>query len=231
MPTGEVAPVGHAAGEVAHPRSRHFHIQHRHGLSAMGWVGDMLVSCVFGDHYKVKDKTIDMEFVNGTVSQWVHWLRTMITYQTQLIIWLPIDESAITGVSTITEPAALCYSLLGVLPNDAKSKFKDSKFSRMKVNLEHLSINATEQEVMCTAQTYIMHIIGGVLMPDANNNKVHLMYLPLLTDLQNFRSYSWGSAVLAMLYRELWRMKKPDALDIGICLILLQSWLFIGCHS
>ncbi|MFQ6648050.1 hypothetical protein Gotur_021724 [Gossypium turneri] len=32
-----------------------------------------------------------------------------------------------------------------------------------------------------------MHIIGGALMSDANNNRVHFMYLPLLTDLQNVR--------------------------------------------
>ncbi|KAK5818323.1 hypothetical protein PVK06_023258 [Gossypium arboreum] len=79
---------------------------------------------------------------------------------------------------------------------------------------------------MCTDRAYIMHIIRGVLMPDANNNRVHLMYLPLLADLQNVRSYSWGSAVLAMLYRELCRTTKPNTVDIGRCLILLQSWAF-----
>ncbi|KAH1121613.1 hypothetical protein J1N35_004773 [Gossypium stocksii] len=77
---------------------------------------------------------------------------------------------------------------------------------------------------MCTTQAYIMHVIRGVLMSDANNNKVHLMYLPLLIDLHNVHSYSWGSAILAMLYRELCRTTKPDAVDIGGCLILLQSW-------
>ncbi|KAK5839077.1 hypothetical protein PVK06_007836 [Gossypium arboreum] len=61
-------------------------------------------------------------------------------------------------------------------------------------------------------------------MSDANNNRVHLMYLPLLADLQNVRSYSWGFAVLAMLYRELCWTTKPDAVDIGGCLILLQLW-------
>ncbi|KAK5842549.1 hypothetical protein PVK06_004921 [Gossypium arboreum] len=77
---------------------------------------------------------------------------------------------------------------------------------------------------MCTTQAYIMHIIRSVLMPDANNNRVHLMYLPLLTDLQNVHSYSWSSAVLAMLYRELCRTTKPSTVDIDGCLILLQSW-------
>ncbi|MFQ6655799.1 hypothetical protein Gotur_026196 [Gossypium turneri] len=64
---------------------------------------------------------------------------------------------------------------------------------------------ATEGELMCAARAYIMHILGGVLLPDANNNKVHLMYLPLLADLSSVSSYSWGSAILAMLYRELCR--------------------------
>ncbi|MFQ6654620.1 hypothetical protein Gotur_025529 [Gossypium turneri] len=77
---------------------------------------------------------------------------------------------------------------------------------------------------MCAARAYIMHIVGGVLMPDANGNKVHLMYLPLLADLSTVSSYSWGSAVLAVLYRELCRVTNPDAVDMGRCLILLQSW-------
>ncbi|MFQ6621819.1 hypothetical protein Gotur_001630 [Gossypium turneri] len=103
---------------------------------------------------------------------------------------LPIDGSVVTSVSVIAEPTALCYSLLGVSPDDAESKFTGLRFSWLKAKFEHLSINATKQEVMCVARAYIMHIIRGVLMPDANNNRVHLMYLPLLADLQNVRSYS-----------------------------------------
>ncbi|XP_052476337.1 serine/threonine-protein phosphatase 7 long form homolog [Gossypium raimondii] len=73
-------------------------------------------------------------------------------------------------------------------------------------------------------RAYIMHLIGGVLMSDANGSKVHLMYLPLLSNLHNTRSYSWGSAVLAMLYRELCRTTASSAVDMGGCLMLLQSW-------
>ncbi|KAH1098495.1 hypothetical protein J1N35_015416 [Gossypium stocksii] len=77
---------------------------------------------------------------------------------------------------------------------------------------------------MCAARAYIMHIIGGVLMPDSNNNKVHIIYLPLLAYLTSVRPYSWGSVVLAVLYRELCRMTKPAVVDMGGCLTLLQSW-------
>ncbi|XP_052482840.1 protein MAIN-LIKE 1-like [Gossypium raimondii] len=92
-----------------------------------------------------------------------------------------------------------------------------------KVHIMYLP-NATEGELMCVARAYIMHIIGGVLMLGSNNNKVHIMYLPLLADLSNVRSYSWGSAVLAVLYRELCRTTKPTVVDMDGCLTLLQSW-------
>ncbi|KAG8478257.1 hypothetical protein CXB51_028028 [Gossypium anomalum] len=141
-----------------------------------------------------------------------------------LQLGLPIYGSPLTGVSAIAEPATLCYSLLGASPGDDESNFSGLKFTWLKANFEHLPDNATEEELMCAARAYIMHIIGGVLMPDANNNRVHHMYLPLLTDLHNVRSYSWGSAVLVMLYHELCRTTKPHAADIGRCLILLQSW-------
>ncbi|KAK5843301.1 hypothetical protein PVK06_005753 [Gossypium arboreum] len=77
---------------------------------------------------------------------------------------------------------------------------------------------------MCATRAYIMRIIGGVLMLDKNNNKGYLMYFPLLTNLHNARSYSWGSTILAISYRELFRMAKPYVMDIDGYLILLYSW-------
>ncbi|XP_012487998.1 protein MAIN-LIKE 1-like [Gossypium raimondii] len=136
---------------------------------------------------------------------------------------LPIDGSPITGVSSFTDPAALCYQLLGESSEDEKSNFSGLKFTWLKAKFGQLSANATEGELMCAAQAYIMHILGGVLMPDANNNKVHLMYLPLLADLSSVSSYSWGFAVLAVLYRELCQVTNSDVVDMGGCLTLLQS--------
>ncbi|XP_016669984.1 serine/threonine-protein phosphatase 7 long form homolog [Gossypium hirsutum] len=111
---------------------------------------------------------------------------TVTLEDVSLQLGLQIYGSAVTSVSTIAELVALCYSLLGVSPNNAESKFMSLRFSWLKANFEHLSINATEHE--------------------------------------NVRSYSWGSAILAMLYREFCRQKKLDAVDIDGCVILLQSW-------
>ncbi|KAK5839424.1 hypothetical protein PVK06_008212 [Gossypium arboreum] len=96
-----------------------------------------------------------------------------------LQLGLHINGSAVTGVSAIAEPTALCHSLLGVSPVDDKSSFTGLKFSWLKVNFEHLSVNVTEHK---------------------------------------------GSAVLAILYHEFCRETKPNTVDIGRCLLLLQSW-------
>ncbi|MFQ6661968.1 hypothetical protein Gotur_029957 [Gossypium turneri] len=86
---------------------------------------------------------------------------------------LSIHGTPVTGVSSFTDPAALCYQLLGDSPEDEESNFKSLKFTWLKAKFGQLSVNATEGELMCAARAYIMHILGGVQMHDANNNKVH----------------------------------------------------------
>ncbi|XP_017613467.1 serine/threonine-protein phosphatase 7 long form homolog [Gossypium arboreum] len=139
-----------------------------------------------------------------------------------LQLGLPIDGNAVTGVSLISRPARLCYDLFGRSPSEGK--FQTLKFSWLKANFEYLPSTATKLEVMHAARAYIMHLIGGVLMLDTHGSEVHLMHLLLLSNLHNTRLYSWGSAVLAILYRELCQTTDPSAVDISGCLILLQSW-------
>ncbi|XP_052874598.1 serine/threonine-protein phosphatase 7 long form homolog [Gossypium arboreum] len=103
-----------------------------------------------------------------------------------LQLGLPIDGSPVTGVSAIAEPAALCYSLLGASPGDDESNLSGLKFTWLKANFQHLRDNATEEELMCAARAYIMHIIGGVLMPDANNNRSWALYrMPFLASVSH----------------------------------------------
>ena len=61
-------------------------------------------------------------------------------------------------------------------------------------------------------------------MSDKIGNKVHLMYLPFLINLYRTRRYSWGSACLAVLYRELCRSTYVKVKTMGGCASLLQSW-------
>ncbi|KAF1865970.1 hypothetical protein Lal_00041668 [Lupinus albus] len=53
------------------------------------------------------------------------------------------------------------------------------------------------------------------------------MYLSLLDDLFETFDYSWGSAILACLYRRLCRVAVfKDQKEVGGCLLLLQSWAY-----
>ncbi|KAH1038565.1 hypothetical protein J1N35_040308, partial [Gossypium stocksii] len=47
-------------------------------------------------------------------------------------------------------------------------------------------------------------IIGGYLMPDLSQNLVHLGWLLKLIDFRAAGELSWGSTVLATLYKEMW---------------------------
>ncbi|KAG8386002.1 hypothetical protein BUALT_Bualt03G0103700 [Buddleja alternifolia] len=83
---------------------------------------------------------------------------------------------------------------------------------------------ASEETVKFYARAYILQLLGGQLLSDMSNNKVKLMYLPLLRDFEAAGRLSWGGAVLACLYRALCRATKPETSDICGPLVLLQIW-------
>ncbi|KAH1108022.1 hypothetical protein J1N35_011790 [Gossypium stocksii] len=61
-------------------------------------------------------------------------------------------------------------------------------------------------------------------MPDLSRNLIHLRWLLKLVDFKAVGEFSWGSAMLATLYREICEATRPNKAKIGDCLSLLQSW-------
>ncbi|KAG8498178.1 hypothetical protein CXB51_007402 [Gossypium anomalum] len=84
--------------------------------------------------------------------------------------------------------------------------------------------DSTEFERIRYARAYILEIIGGYLMPDLSRNLVHLRWLLKLVDFRAAGELSWGSAMLAKLYKEMCGATLPNKAKIGGCLSLLQSW-------
>ncbi|MFQ6634319.1 hypothetical protein Gotur_011621 [Gossypium turneri] len=64
----------------------------------------------------------------------------------ELQLGLPIDGNAVTGVSSISRPVALCYDLLGRSPSEGK--FASLRFSWLKANFEYLPSTTNEWEMM-----------------------------------------------------------------------------------
>ncbi|KAH1122942.1 hypothetical protein J1N35_006102 [Gossypium stocksii] len=84
--------------------------------------------------------------------------------------------------------------------------------------------DSTEVELIRYARAYILQIIRGYLMPDLSRNLIHLRWLLKLVDFRAASKLSWGSTVLATLYREMCGATVPNKAKIGSCLSLLQSW-------
>ncbi|KAF1879950.1 hypothetical protein Lal_00022858 [Lupinus albus] len=123
----------------------------------------------------------------------------------------------------------ICEELLGKVHGDEQDmRGCELKLTWLFGNFETLPPRPTQlqKEQFCRAR--ILYMICGQLLPDKSNNMVHLMYLPLLRDLTRVHRYSWGSACLANLYREMCRATKPNAKAMGGCLTLLQSWAWWG---
>ncbi|KAK5839199.1 hypothetical protein PVK06_007969 [Gossypium arboreum] len=86
-----------------------------------------------------------------------------------------------------------------------------------------LDNDSTKLERIRYAQAYILEMIGGYLMSDLLRNRVHLRWLLKLIDFIAAGEFSWGFAVLATLYREMYGATRPNKAKIRGCLSLLQS--------
>ena len=76
----------------------------------------------------------------------------------------------------------MCTKYTGVIPPNNALVGLTLKLKWLKENMLTLPAKPTQQlAVHC--RTYILGLIGGVLMPDMSRNKVHLIYLPLLANL------------------------------------------------
>ena len=119
----------------------------------------------------------------------------------------------------------MCDTLLGIIPVKGESIVNSMiKLKWLRDNLLPIDENSSIEVIHAHARAYILGLIIGVLMPDETGNKVHLMYLNYLTNLRRTKRYSWSSACLVVLYREMCREIDGRARTVSGCALLLQSW-------
>ncbi|MBA0784705.1 hypothetical protein Gotri_024996 [Gossypium trilobum] len=61
-------------------------------------------------------------------------------------------------------------------------------------------------------------MIGGYLMSDLSRNLIHLRWLLKLVDFRAAGEFSWGSVVLATLYRKMCGATPPNKAKIRVIL-------------
>ncbi|RYR16138.1 hypothetical protein Ahy_B04g073073 [Arachis hypogaea] len=68
-------------------------------------------------------------------------------------------------------------------------------------NVKHGIILTTHEAMERYTRCHIMSLFGTTLFADKFDVGVHWKFLPLLRNIPRIRTYSWGSACLAHLYR------------------------------
>ncbi|XP_012855473.1 PREDICTED: serine/threonine-protein phosphatase 7 long form homolog [Erythranthe guttata] len=75
-------------------------------------------------------------------------------------------------------------------------------------------------------RAYIAYLLGKLLFVDKSGSKVKAYFFPLLEHIDMISDYSWGSATLAYLYRQLGMATRAEAAHMGGCLTLLECWIY-----
>jgi hypothetical protein len=163
---------------------------------------------------------------------WFPCGETTITLEdVAMIMGLRADGMAVTGRTTFAgdEAADLCREMLGSTPQgrrEIEGNFILDTFIEDRFRwLNPLATEAVKQQY---ARAYILMLFSRRLFPSPASNRVHVKFLHLMRDksFAQLGEYSWGSAVLATLYRGLDRASHVACHDIGGCMTLLQSWAF-----
>ena len=110
---------------------------------------------------------------------------------------------------------------------DGASRTKDLIKKLLDKIDQGLPDDAAEVDVHRYARCYILALLADTIFADKSGDRVHTMWLQMLRDLRNPPQYSWGSACLAWLYRELCRATDRGASQIGGALLLVQYWAWV----
>ena len=124
----------------------------------------------------------------------------------------------------------MCDEILGIqIPIENKIVL-DGQRIQIKVHIDWiaqpLSFDANELQVHQCAHCYVLSLLGDMVFVDKSGDRVHLMWLEFMENLHNPTKYSWGSAALSWLYRQLCKATEKTAKKFGGVLILVQLWIY-----
>ncbi|XP_012461357.1 serine/threonine-protein phosphatase 7 long form homolog [Gossypium raimondii] len=138
---------------------------------------------------------------------------TIILEDVQLQLELLVDGSALIEPVQFANWGAVCYDLLGAIPDNIYGG--RIEMSWLRDTFLEPGNDSTEVERIRYARAYILEMIEGYLMPNLSRNLVHLMWLLKLVDFRAAGEFSWGFAVLEILFREMCGVTPLNKAKIG----------------
>ncbi|EOA39489.1 hypothetical protein CARUB_v10008092mg [Capsella rubella] len=216
----------------------------RHKLLGMrDWPLDPLVCkklIEFGLYgvYKVAFIQLDYALITALVERWrpeTHTFHlpageiTVTLQDVNILLGLRVDGPAVTGTTKYVW-ADLCEDLLGQRPGPKDLHGSHVSLAWLRENFRNLPSEPDEATLKCHTRAFVLALMSGFLYGDKSKHDVALTFLPLLRDFDEVAKLSWGSATLALLYRELCRASKRTVSTICGPLVLLQLWAWERLH-
>ncbi|KAK1354010.1 hypothetical protein POM88_047266 [Heracleum sosnowskyi] len=179
---------------------------------------------------------IDWSLVTALVERWRPETHTFhlptgectITLQdVSILLGLRVDGRAITGSTEFKGGwTKIVQEMFGKAPSEESKDLNGGrlKLSWLSKTFLMLPDDADEDEVIRHTHAFMLQLIGGVLFTDHQGSQIHCMFIPLIQNLERCSKLSWGSGVLAFLYRELCKACKIGVEEIAGCVLLLQLW-------
>ncbi|RZC20247.1 protein MAIN-LIKE 2-like [Glycine soja] len=163
-------------------------------------IESLLAHTGFADVTKLCHLKIDHHLVIALVEQWrtethtFHLLDgkcTITLEDVALQLDIRVDSRPITG-ATYNDWEKMCEQYLGVVPPKGEAIVGSAiKLKWLQDSMSPLPAEPTQQQLEACCRAYIVWLIGGVFMPNKTGNRVHLIYLTVLDDLEQVRRYSW----------------------------------------
>ncbi|KAL6323478.1 hypothetical protein AAG906_039050 [Vitis piasezkii] len=137
-----------------------------------------------------------------------------ITLQDVAILFgLRVHGHPVTS-STYIDWHALCEELLGVQPTETDIRGASLRVHFITTHFSYLLPGVLDEVTLQRyARTYILLLAGGSLFLDKKGTYLQLAILHMLRDFGETAQYSWGSATLAHLCRELCRASLDMLID------------------
>nr|GME08042.1 serine/threonine-protein phosphatase 7 long form homolog [Ipomoea batatas] len=179
---------------------------------------------------------LDHHLITALVERWrpeVHAFHlpfgevTITLQDVEVLLGLKVDGRPVIGKIDQSKLVrfAQIENLLGFTPNQDDFNTIVLKITSLETHVAAFDVStANDEQCEQYVRRLILLFMGGLLFPETTRNKVKLCLLDFLEDISIAGQYSWGSAVLAFLYRSLCRAAHYESSIIGGCLILLQLW-------
>ncbi|CAN1268917.1 Protein MAIN-LIKE 2 [Linum perenne] len=155
---------------------------------------------------------------------------TITLEDVEVLTGLPIDGVPVTVTVDRRDPGVVCEELLGARPLAWSCTGQPVKISWVKGMFDRLQAGASADVVLRYARAYTWVLLGAILLADRTGDLIPVHLLRLIGDSAVASTFSWGSAVLAWLYKAMGRAafftagSQRGTGDLGGFTLLVQLW-------